>query len=678
MSSPTRNSISSSHKKHSLKNNTTTSLPSSTNNKKQKQSDTDIASRALAALNSDTDDNSINKNDLNNNSDNAGKVVVQSDKENSVSETQDVDNTTNSETIMDNATKTTLDFTEKSMNDIVDMTNSNDGVDGKRKSFDNFDNHLLSTEDTDIIIPHSSTSQYNNILSSYLSTPFDKHAMISLHCTKEGLSNNSNNNNNNSLYSSHNSPHSKVERKRKANSDRLVEFNNWIDKQQQDEYNVPNIISQKQYIKRRKRAEVAAKQAIETQGSDEGGTLSSEAINKAILSFLIKEAENNLQGRMLQERLVAEQQQQKKIQEELKRRNELATVAGIDQNGGLTPRTKKRVVDELLSRQQQQVVVGTIPPPVHKPSQEQQQISTQQRYASMNNSMLETQIQRQQMEQQQLLSQMASMGNTAPQFGYPQQQQAHPVYNGYQQNNMNVHQGGGFIGGNWQYPTQPFNAAFNAASSYTQNAYIQGMAHQSFTAPPSQINTTIASTTMNVPTKKIPVATAEIVELTNSNRNEIAKLPVAFGFTLIDNGTSEIDAKNKTEKWLNEGKKHINDGKNKKKGTNNKENKKGSSRKSNTPSKGGTKGGTPGKSPAELLSTEPASNLPNGWLVKVFKRMSGATAGSTDKYFYSPNNEIKFRSIKACNTFIGILTEPGVNGDEAAALKLFKSRGNRN
>jgi len=670
MSSPTRNS--SSHNKHSLKNNTTTStsLPI-TNNKKQKQGDTDIASRALAALHSDTDDNSMDKNDMNNNSDNSGEVVVQSDKENSVSETQDVDNTTNSETIMDNATKTTLDFTEKSMNDIVDMTSSDNGSGGGGpKSFDNFDNQLLSTEDTDIIIPHSSTSQYNNILSSYLSTPFDKHAMISLHCTKEGLSNNSNNNNNNSLYSSHNSPHSKVERKRKANSDRLVEFNNWIDKQQQDEYNVPNIISQKQYIKRRKRAEVAAKQAIETQGSDEGGTLSSEAINKAILSFLIKEAENNLQGRMLQERLVAEQQQQKKIQEELKRRNELVTVAGIDQNGGLTPRTKKRVVDELLSRQQQQVV-DTIPPPVHKPSHEQQQISTSQRYASMNNSMLETQIQRQQMEQQQLLSQMASMGT---QFGgYPQQQMYN---NGYQQgNNMNVHHGGGgFVGGNWQYP-----APFTAAPVYTnmqqqQNAYIQRMAHQSFTAP--QVNTT-TTTTMNEPTKKIPVATAERVELTNSNRNEIAKLPVAFGFSLIDNGTSEIDAKNKTEKWLNEGKKHINDGKNKKKGTNNKENKKGS-RKSNTPSKGGTKGGTPGKSPAELLSTSPSPNLPNGWLVKVFKRMSGATAGSTDKYFYSPNNDIKFRSIKACNTFIDILGEPGVNGDEAAALKLFKSRGNRN
>ena len=210
MSSPTRNStISSSHKKHSLKNNTTTSLPI-TNNKKQKQGDTDIASRALAALHSDTDDNSMDKNDMNNNSDNSG--VVQSDKENSVSETQDVDKETfNTATIMHNATKTTLDFTEQSMNDIVDMTSSNtDSADGKRKSFDNFDNQLLSTEDTDIIIPHSSTSQYNNILSSYLSTPFDKHAMISLHCTKEGLSNNNNNNNNNnSLYSSHNSPHSK-------------------------------------------------------------------------------------------------------------------------------------------------------------------------------------------------------------------------------------------------------------------------------------------------------------------------------------------------------------------------------------------------------------------------------------------------------------------------------------
>ena len=149
---------------------------------------------------------------------------------------------------------------------------------------------------------------------------------------------------------------------------------------------------------------------------------------------------------------------------------------------------------------------------------------------------------------------------------------------------------------------------------------------------------------------------------------------MAFGFNIND-GASEIAAKNKTEKWLNEGKKHITDGK--KKGTNNKENKKGSSRKSNTPSKGGTKGGTPGKSPAELLSTQPAPNMPEGWILKTYQRKGGETKSRNDRYWYSPQDGIRFRSMKGCNLFIDILAEPSVNGDEGAALKVYKERGHK-
>ena len=63
--------------------------------------------------------------------------------------------------------------------------------------------------------------------------------------------------------------------------------------------------------------------------------------------------------------------------------------------------------------------------------------------------------------------------------------------------------------------------------------------------------------------------------------------------------------------------------------------------------------------------------------MKMFQRASGSTAGGTDKYFYSPQKEIKFRSMKGCKTFVGILSEPGVDGNELEAKKLYKERGNK-
>ena len=80
------------------------------------------------------------------------------------------------------------------------------------------------------------------------------------------------------------------------------------------------------------------------------------------------------------------------------------------------------------------------------------------------------------------------------------------------------------------------------------------------------------------------------------------------------------------------------------------------------------------KTPAILLSTNQAPNLPEGWVVKLFQRMAGKTAGSTDKYFYSPE-KVKFRSMKGCKLFIDILSEPDVDGSERIALNVYKERG---
>ena len=80
------------------------------------------------------------------------------------------------------------------------------------------------------------------------------------------------------------------------------------------------------------------------------------------------------------------------------------------------------------------------------------------------------------------------------------------------------------------------------------------------------------------------------------------------------------------------------------------------------------------KTPAILLSTNQAPNLPEGWVVKLFQRMAGKTAGSTDKYFYSPK-KVKFRSMKGCKLFIDILSEPDVDGSESIALNVYKDRG---
>ena len=179
---------------------------------------------------------------------------------------------------------------------------------------------------------------------------------------------------------------------------------------------------------------------------------------------------------------------------------------------------------------------------------------------------------------------------------------------------------------------------------------------------------------------RVAVASEEI-KLTIENWVGFAKLPVAFGFHLDDDGTSKHLAQAATDNWKSHGEKSA-----KKSNKGLKVSigsvKKGSTgfpvchtpKVAKTPSSATPK--TP-KTPALLLSTEAARKLPDGWISKTFKRMTGKTAGTKDIYFYSPQKQIKFRAMKSCKTFIDIMGELEVDGDEAAALKLYKERGHR-
>jgi hypothetical protein len=61
---------------------------------------------------------------------------------------------------------------------------------------------------------------------------------------------------------------------------------------------------------------------------------------------------------------------------------------------------------------------------------------------------------------------------------------------------------------------------------------------------------------------------------------------------------------------------------------------------------------------------------PDGWLKRIFQRASGATKGSTDRYWYSPKKNKKFRSMVEIKRFMAALEEYG--GDEDAAWKHLK------
>ena len=79
---------------------------------------------------------------------------------------------------------------------------------------------------------------------------------------------------------------------------------------------------------------------------------------------------------------------------------------------------------------------------------------------------------------------------------------------------------------------------------------------------------------------------------------------------------------------------------------------------------------------ATEISTGPAGvDFPDGWIAKCYRRNGGETVGKTDRFWFSPGRNIRFRAKRHAMRFIDVLKEPEVDGDEDKAAELYKSRG---
>ena len=516
---------------------------------------------------------------------------------------------------------------------------------GKKKHVAKYKN-----EEEDNVSPHNLTSEYNNILSSFLSTPFDDKAMYALHKKKEGITSSRDNDD---------TPNMQIRRRRED-----IDFESWVTSQRDF---VP-IVPQKEWIKRTREekqntAAAAAKDSeqLSTQqngmNSYETNRLSPTTVDKQVRDFLMNEGQNMMNNPLLSlfaQNIIANEQQQR--QQQLSQHHDIA------QPNQQKERVPEKVVEANQFSFQRPATSDTTAFAQQQPQQlrtHEQQSTQNQLYSLMaNDSFGFSQQQQQQHSYPQMQMQMNTFNNL------PQQQLFHQGY----QHNIN--------GQGWQYPA-PFAAPM--FPSGVANAY-NNLAYSSMAA-----NGPTPQTKKNI---KVAMASKETT-LTTSNKDQIAKLPLAFGFSLDDGGISKKVAQASTAMWYRQGTNAMTTESGKKRGTN-KENNKGSAEKKGkkgnatpggkqtpgkgTPSSSSTTPKTP-KTPAILLSEEAAANLPEGWIVKKFQRTNGKTARTTDKYFYSPDNKIKFRSMKGCKQFIDILAEPGIDGIESDALKVYKERG---
>ena len=178
-----------------------------------------------------------------------------------------------------------------------------------------------------------------------------------------------------------------------------------------------------------------------------------------------------------------------------------------------------------------------------------------------------------------------------------------------------------------------------------------------------------SATQMSAGPTMIPQARASNpISVNKMNTNDVARLPVAFGFQL-NNSHSFAIAQDATQTWSRQGWEAVHARNNTPK----------PKPKNKTPRKSPTSSDpnkTPRMSPV-LVSTphNKMSDLPEGWTAKTYQRRGGSTVGSSDTYYYSPVTQIKFRSKNKIQIFVEILQE--VEGDEKKAFKLFKERGHR-
>jgi len=80
-------------------------------------------------------------------------------------------------------------------------------------------------------------------------------------------------------------------------------------------------------------------------------------------------------------------------------------------------------------------------------------------------------------------------------------------------------------------------------------------------------------------------------------------------------------------------------------------------------------------SATEIASGNAGSEFPEGWIIKTYRRSGGETIGKTDRFWFSPGRNIRFRAKKHAKNFVDILNEPNVNGDEDKAAEIYRARG---
>jgi hypothetical protein len=80
-------------------------------------------------------------------------------------------------------------------------------------------------------------------------------------------------------------------------------------------------------------------------------------------------------------------------------------------------------------------------------------------------------------------------------------------------------------------------------------------------------------------------------------------------------------------------------------------------------------------SATEVSSGPAGPDFPDGWVIKTYRRSGGETIGKTDRFWFSPGRNIRFRAKKHAKQFVDILQEPSINGDEDAAAEAYRKRG---
>jgi hypothetical protein len=82
------------------------------------------------------------------------------------------------------------------------------------------------------------------------------------------------------------------------------------------------------------------------------------------------------------------------------------------------------------------------------------------------------------------------------------------------------------------------------------------------------------------------------------------------------------------------------------------------------------------EAPVEVFMGEPDEPIdggwPKGWIKRTFERQGGSSKGHTDRYWYSPVTNKKFRSMVEIKRFMAALQS--CSGDEDQAWRMFKAK----